>query len=151
MKLVDSESENYNLGFGAFIKAGIPVTESGSVTVELGVNYFSYKDGDGQGTVMCPLKAGYKYMINKSSEGFYVEPQPGYNVYGVSSVPDEDGYNVDLKYYGVVLAAGGGYVFLLGKTPIDFNLRYETVIAQGGSNNMVSLGITRSFSFGQKN
>ena len=150
MKLVGSDSENFSLGFGALVKAGFPVTEASSITVELGLNYFRYKDGQGQGTVMCPLKAGYKYMFNKTSEGFYVEPQLGYNLYGISSVPDEDGYNVDLKYNGIVMAAGAGYVFLAGNTPIDFNLRYETVIANGGSNNMVSLGITRSFSFGKK-
>ncbi len=150
MKLVGSDSENFNLGFGAFIKAGIPAKEGTSITIELGLNYFSYKDGDGQGTIMCPLKVGYKYMFNRTTEGFYVEPQLGYNVYGISSVPDEDGYNVDFKYHGVVLAAGGGYVFMAGKTPIDLNLRYETVIANGGSNNLVSLGITRSFSFGKK-
>ncbi|RYY43905.1 MAG: hypothetical protein EOO06_19010 [Chitinophagaceae bacterium] len=151
MKLVGSDSENFNLGYGAFIKTGIPVKEGSSVTVELGLNYFPYKDGEGQGTIMCPLKLGYKYILNKTSEGFYLEPQLGYNVYGISSVPDEDGYNVDFKYHGVVLAAGGGYAFLAGNVPIDVNLRYETVIANGGSNNFISLGITKSFSFGKKN
>jgi hypothetical protein len=150
MKLVGNGTENYKLGYGAFIKAGFSAFESGDLTIELGFNYFQSKEGDGQATVMCPAKLGYRYMINKTREGFYVEPQLGYNVYGVTSLLDEDGYNVDLKYNGVVLAAGGGYMFLIGSTPFDVNLRYETVIAHGGSNNMVSLGITRYFSFGKK-
>jgi hypothetical protein len=51
----------------------------------------------------------------------------------------------------VVLAAGGGYLFNMGNTPFDVNLRYETVIAHGGSNNLISLGITKFFSFGSRN
>jgi hypothetical protein len=49
------------------------------------------------------------------------------------------------------LATGVGYLFNLGRTPFDLYLRYETVIAHGGSNNMVSLGVTRMISFGKRN
>jgi len=149
MKLVGNNTKNYQLGFGAFIKAGVPVSDAGDVTLEIGVNFFPSKDA-GEGTAMCPLKAGYRYTLNGTGEGFYVEPQVGYNIYGVTSLLDNNGDNVDLKYHGVVLAAGGGYLFSIGNVPIDINLRYETVIAHGGSNNMVSLGITKSFSFGRR-
>ena len=148
MKLVGSDTKNYNLGFGAFIKTGVPVSNSGAVTIEIGVNYFPSKD-EGEGTVMCPLKVGYRYTLNRTRAGFYVEPQVGYNIYGVTSLLDDNGRNVDLKYNGVIFAAGGGYMFP-GKISFDLNLRYETVIAHGGSNNLVSLGITRSFMFGKK-
>ena len=149
MKLVDNNTKNYNLGFGAFIKGGVPVSDAGDVTLEIGVNYFPSKDA-GEGTAMCPLKAGYRYTLNGTGEGFYVEPQVGYNIYGVTSVLDDQGYNVDLKYHGLILAAGAGYLFSIGNVPFDINLRYETVIAHGGSNNIVSLGITKSFSFGRR-
>ncbi|MEO8109469.1 MAG: hypothetical protein ABI594_05545 [Ginsengibacter sp.] len=150
MKLVGNGTKNYKLGFGAFIKAAFPVSDASNVTIEIGADFFPSKDGGGDGTAMCPLKAGYRYTLNGTGEGFYVEPQVGYNVYGSTSLQDENGNDIDLKYHGVVLAAGGGYLFSIGNVPIDINLRYETVIAHGGSNNLVSLGITKSFSFGRR-
>jgi hypothetical protein len=150
MKLVGNDTKNYKLGFGAFIKAGVPVSDASNVTLEIGADFFPSKDGGGYGTAMCPLKAGYRYTLNGTGEGFYVEPQVGYNIYGITSLQDDNGGNVDLKYYGVVLAAGAGYLFSIGNSPFDVNLRYETVIAHGGSNNLVSLGITKSFSFGRR-
>ncbi len=150
MKLVGPGTKDYKLGFGAFIKAGVPVSDAANVTLEIGVNFFPSKDGGGDGTAMCPLKAGYRYTLNGTGEGFYVEPQAGYNIYGVTSLQNNYGEDVDLKYHGVVLAAGAGYLFSIGNVPFDINLRYETVIAHGGSNNLVSLGITKSFSFGRR-
>ena len=150
MKLVGNDTKNYKLGYGAFIKAGVPVSDAADVTLEIGVDFFPSQDAD-EGTAMCPLKAGYRYTLNGTGEGFYVEPQIGYNIYGTTSLLDDNGDNVDLKYHGVVLAAGAGYLFSIGNIPFDVNLRYETVIAHGGSNNFVSLGITKSFSFGRKN
>jgi hypothetical protein len=29
---------------------------------------------------MCPLKLGYRYTVNGTGEGLYIEPQAGYNV-----------------------------------------------------------------------
>jgi hypothetical protein len=149
MKLVGNDTKNYQLGFGAFIKAGVPDSDASDDTLEIGVNFFPSKDA-GEGTAMCPLKAGYRYTLNRTGEGFYVEPQVGYNIYGVTSVLDDEGYNVDLKYHGAIFAVGAGYLFSIGNVPLDINLRYETVIAHGGSNNLVSLGITKSFSFGKR-
>ena len=152
MKLVGNNTEDYSIGFGAFIKTGFPVSDAASMTLELGANIFPVKgSGFSYGTVMCPLKVGYRYTLNKTGEGFYVEPQVGFNVYGVTSLAGEYGEMVDLKYHGLVLAAGGGYLFTIWDTPFDLNLRYETVMAHGGSNNLISLGITKFFSFGSRN
>ncbi|HEY0041682.1 MAG TPA: hypothetical protein VGB71_13515 [Flavisolibacter sp.] len=152
MKLVGNNTKDYSIGFGAFIKTGFPVSDGAALTVELGANIFPVKgSGFNYGTVMCPLKAGYRYTLNKTGDGFYVEPQAGFNVYGVTSLAGENGETINLKYHGVVLAAGGGYLFNMGNTPFDVNLRYETVIAHGGSNNLISLGITKFFSFGSRN
>lgn len=151
MKLVGNNTKDYSIGFGAFIKTGFPVSDAADVTLELGANIFPVKgSGFDYGTVMCPLKAGYRYTLDKTGEGFYVEPQVGYNVYGVTSLEGDNGETINLKYHGVVLATGGGYIFNMGGTAVDLNLRYETVIAHGGSNNLISLGITRSFSFGSR-
>lgn len=151
MKLVGPGTKDYSFGFGAFVKAGIPVTDGADVTVEIGANFFPDKEyPTDYGTAMCPLKLGYRYTLNGTGQGLYIEPQAGYNLYGVTSLQDKDGNDVDLKYHGVILAAGAGYLFNIGRTPFDVNLRYETVIAHGGSNNMISLGISRTITFGKR-
>lgn len=149
MKMVGKNTKDYKFGFGAFIKTGLPVNEGSDFTIEGGVNVFVLDDayGSGSGTIMCPLKLGYRYSLNQTGEGLYVEPQAGFNIYGVTSMHDENGSPVDLTYHGVVLAAGTGYLFTLWNQPFDLNLRYETVIAHGGSNNFVALGISRFISF----
>ncbi|MEO6455934.1 MAG: hypothetical protein ABIN97_17770 [Ginsengibacter sp.] len=151
MKLVGKNTKNYKLGFGGFIKTGFPVSDGSDVTLEIGADIFPLDGGNGEGTIMCPLKVGYRYTLNGTGKGFYVEPQVGFNVYGVTSLTDENGDDVNLKYHGVILAAGTGYLFSIWNTSFDVNLRYETAIAHGGSNNLVSLGLSKFFSFGRRN
>src|SRR5690242_19158983 len=79
MKLVGNNTKDYAIGFGAFIKTGFPVSDAASLTVELGANFFPVKGSGFQyGTAMCPLKAGYRYTLNGTGEGFYLEPQAGF-------------------------------------------------------------------------
>ncbi|HYK57480.1 MAG TPA: hypothetical protein VEV15_13520, partial [Flavisolibacter sp.] len=140
VKLVGNNTKDYAIGLGAFIKTGFPVSEAADITLELGANIFPLKGyGTEYGTIMCPLKAGYRHTLNGTGQGFYVEPQVGFNLVGITSLPDNYGNDINLKYHGVVLAAGTGYLFTIGRAPFDLNLRYETVIAHGGSNNMISL------------
>jgi hypothetical protein len=149
MKLVGKNTGNYKLGFGVFLKTGLPVSDAGEVTLEGGANFFFLNSdyGTGDGTAMCPLKVGYRYALSGADAGFYVEPQIGYNLYGVTSLHDAVGNQINLKYHGVVFAMGTGYLFSIWDTPFDLNLRYETVIAHGGSNNLFSLGISRRIIF----
>ena len=149
MKLVGNGTKDYKLGFGAFIKAAFPVNEGSNITLEGAVNIFFLDDGYSSynGTIMCPLKAGYRYTLNKTGQGLYIEPQVGFNLYGLTSLQDDYGKQIDLKYHGVVFAAGTGYLFTVWDQPFDLNFRYETVIAHGGSNNFISLGISRFISF----
>lgn len=148
MKLVGNDTKDYSIGFGAFIKTGFPVSDAADVTLELGADIFLMKGyGTEYGTIMCPLKAGYRYTLNGTGQGFYIEPQVGFNLVGVTSLPAESGNDINLHYHGVVMAAGAGYLFTIWRAPFDLNLRYETVIAHGGSNNLVSLGISRFIFF----
>lgn len=150
MKLVGPNTKDYSFGFGAFVKTGFPASEATYITLELGADIFPLKGyGTQYGTIMCPLKAGYRYTLNQTGVGFYVEPQAGFNLVGVSSLPNDYGEDINLHYHGLVLAAGAGYLFSIGNAPFDLSLRYETVIAHGGSNNLISLGISRFFSFGK--
>src|SRR2546430_1687291 len=104
MKLVGNNTKEYAIGFGAFIKTGLPVSEAADVTFELGADIFFMKGyGTQYGTIMCPLKAGYRYTLNGTGQGFYIEPQVGFNLAGVTSLPAESGDDINLHYHGVVL------------------------------------------------
>jgi hypothetical protein len=153
MKWVGKGSSKYDLGFGGFIKSGFPVSDGSDVTLEIGADIFFLNDGYGtsDGTIMCPLKVGYRYTLNGTGEGFYVEPQAGFDLVGVTSLHDASGNQINLNYHGVVFAAGTGFLFTAWNAPFDLNLRYETVIDHGGSNNFISLGISRYISFGKRN
>ena len=150
IKMVGNNTSNYTLGLGAYIKGAFPISQASDITLELGTNLFKLNDGgSGDGTAVVPIKAGYRYSLNGSGMGLYVEPQIGYNIYGVSSV-NVDGTTQNLKFHGLVCAAGTGYLFLLGNTPLDLHLRYETIIDHGGSDNYVSLGLSFYLHFGKK-
>lgn len=150
IKMVGNNTSNYSLGLGGYIKGVFPLTQASDLTLELGANFFFLNDGgSGDGTAVVPIKAGYRYSLDGSGLGFYVEPQLGYNIYGVSSV-NVDGYTKNLKFHGLVCAAGTGYLFLLGNTPLDLHLRYETIIDHGGSDNYVGLGLSFYLHFGKK-
>jgi hypothetical protein len=150
IKMVGPNTGNYSFGIGAFVKGIYSVSQASDLTLELGANLFFLNDGGtGDGTAVIPIKAGYRYSLNGTGMGFYVEPQVGYNIYGVSSV-NVDGYTKDLTFHGLVLAAGTGYLFMAGKVPLDLNLHYETIVDHGGSDNYVSLGLTFYFHFGKR-
>ena len=150
MKMVGPNTSNYSYGVGAYIKGIFPVSQASDVTLELGANIFFLNDeGTGDGTAVVPIKAGYRYSLNGTGMGLYVEPQIGYNIYGVTSAY-VDGTTQNLTFHGLVCAAGTGYLFLIGNTPLDLNLHYETIVAHGGSDNYVSLGLTFYLHFGKR-
>ena len=77
MKWVGPGSSKYDLGFGGFVKGAYPITDGADVTLEVGADIFLMNDGYGtaDGTIMVPLKAGYRYTLDGSGTGFYVEPR----------------------------------------------------------------------------
>src|SRR6187455_3140417 len=96
MKLVGPDTKDYSFGFGGFIKTGFPASDAACITLELGADIFPLKDyGTQYGTIMCPLKIGYRYTLNQTGEGFYVEPQAGFNLVGVTSLPDDYGDDIN--------------------------------------------------------
>jgi hypothetical protein len=150
MKMVGKNTSNYSLGFGAHIKGAFPLSQASDLTLELGANFFFLNDGgSGDGTGVVPIKAGYRYSLDGTGTGFYVEPQVGYNIYGITSVY-VDGATKNLKFHGLVAAAGTGYIFSIGNTSLDLHLNYETIIDHGGSDNYVSLGLSFYLHFGKR-
>jgi len=150
IKMVGHNTSNYSYGVGAYVKGIFTISQASDLTLELGANAFFLNDGgSGDGTAVVPLKVGYRYSLNGTGMGLYVEPQIGYNIYGVSSV-NVDGYTQNLTFHGLVAAAGTGYLFLLGNTPLDLHLHYETIVDHGGSDNYVSLGLSFYLHFGKR-
>jgi len=150
MKMVGNNTKNYSLGFGAYLKGIFTVSQASDVTLEVGANEFFLNDGGtGDGTAVVPIKVGYRYSLNGSGMGFYVEPQIGYNIYGVSSV-NVDGQTQNFTFHGMVLGAGTGYLFLVGNTPLDLHPQYETIVDHGGSDNYASLGLSFYLHFGKR-
>ena len=150
MKMVGKNTSNYSYGIGAYVKGIFSVSQASDLTLELGANIFFLNDeGTGDGTAVVPIKVGYRYSLNGTGLGLYVEPQVGYNIYGVTS-EYVDGSTQNFKFHGVVFAAGTGYLFLIGNTPLDLNLHYETIIDHGGSDNYISLGLSFYLHFGKR-
>lgn len=148
--MVGPNTKNYSLGVGAYIKGVFTVSQASDLTLDLGANAFFLNDGgSGDGTAVVPIKAGYRYSLDGSGMGLYVEPQIGYNIYGVTSA-NVNGTTENFKFHGLVLAGGTGYLFLVGNTPLDLHLRYETIVDHGGSDNYVSLGLSFYLHFGNR-
>lgn len=147
VKMVGKGSDEYGIGFGALLKAGIPVSEGGSVTIEVGVVFNPIKEsGWEQGIAFVPIKAGYRYILNGTSAGFFVEPQVGYCVYGVLTNDD-----VDEKISGFDWAVGTGYLFPSNRrSQYELGLRYETIYFKGGPGSFLALRFVSSFSFGRR-
>ncbi len=149
-KLVGKNSEDYSFGVGAFLKFDFPVSEAAAVTAEGGLRYFLEKEyGDTYGLAYVPLKVGYRYTLNGSGSGFYVEPQVGYNVYGVKSYQADGGLDVNERFNGFLWSAGTGYLFEAGrKGQSDISLRYESLLYKNGPASSIALRYSYNFSAG---
>ena len=151
-QMFSHKGRSYGLGYGAFLKVAYPISEGDDVSLELGARAFSEK-GTGwvDGVLACPLKLGYRYTLDRSGEGFYIEPQLGYNVYGVESYYDDTAYKtVNVKFHGIVAAAGVGYLFRPSRHQVDLGLHIETVFYKQQSVTCISLRLTENISFRKK-
>jgi hypothetical protein len=140
------ESKDYTIGYGAFLNVGFALTEASDVTVEGGAIFFPLREsGFTQGILVCPIKLGYRYSIDGTGTGFYVEPQAGYCVAGAKS---DD--NVDEDIRGFVWSAGVGYMFPSSRrTNYNLGFRYESTRYKNGSVNFIALRFTSGLSFGR--
>lgn len=131
-------SKDFNaFGYGGFLNFSIPVSEANYVTIEGGLQYF--KDKNTTVVALFPVLAGYRYTLNQTGSGFYIEPNAGYT-FSVSDYSD---------YAGVAAGISTGYLVDLGNIPFNFGLRYEHSFGNP-STNVVSFRIAHSFGFGKK-
>ncbi len=134
-KIVGKNSEEFShqYGFGTFLKLSVPVNQgSDAITGEIGIMGL---DGYSAGFVV--LKAGYRYTLNRSGYGLYVEPQAGY-------AAGNDTYK---DVAGVSTVAAVGYLFQpIGNVRLDVGLRFENIFTAYGSYSFVGLRIAHNFS-----
>jgi hypothetical protein len=92
-------------GFGGFFNFGIPISDAADITLELGL--ISFSSGD-HSVAIAPILAGYRYTLNQTGAGFYLEPCLGYTI-GSTDIPksDKDG-NVMYNNDGVVTNKANG-------------------------------------------
>ncbi|MEP6585014.1 MAG: autotransporter domain-containing protein [Ginsengibacter sp.] len=133
------------IGFGGFLNFSIPVSEANYITFEGGFQYF--KNQYDEDLALIPVLVGYRYTLNQTGSGFYVEPNAGYT-FGASSIGDYDangGYlGVDKKVAGPSAGIGFGYLIDLGNIPFNFSLRYEHNFGDAATN-VYSFRIAHSF------
>jgi hypothetical protein len=139
-KVVGKNSKDYSLGFGAFLKFAYPVSEAGDVSLEGSFIYFPLKADWQNGFGLIILKAGYRYTLNGTGTGFYIEPQAGYNFY------EDRENNPDGPFKGAVVGMGTGYLFQPAGIQFDLGLRFESVIYKGGSVQFLALRLSHNFS-----
>lgn len=143
-KLVGKGSDQFNLGYGGFLKFAYPVSDAADLSLEVGANIFTLQENTAYGWATVPVKLGYRYIFGQQGAGFYLMPQAGYNVYGIDPA--------DEKFKGLILAGNAGYLFKAsGKIQIDLGLLYETAFHQGGAANYVAFRISHNFMFGSRN
>jgi hypothetical protein len=139
-KIIGKNTSSYSLGFGGFLRFAYPVSDASDVTLEAGANIFHVKDNPSYGWALIPVKAGYRYTLNGTGTGLYIEPLAGYNVYGID--PDDN------KFTGLILAGEAGYLFQPGgRIQFDLGLLFESAFHKDGNLNYLSLRLSHNFSF----
>jgi len=143
-KLLGTNSDKFSTGYGGFIKYSYPISTGSDISLEIGFVTFSLKSNSAYGWVIVPLKAGYRYTLNQTGYGFYLEPFLGYNFVGID--PE------DKKFTGLLYGAGTGYLFKpLGKINFDLGVQYESAVHSGGAANYLSFRLTHNFGGGLRN
>lgn len=144
-------------GFGGFLNFSLPVSEANYITIEGGLQYFKNKYEEDLAFI--PVFLGYRYTLNQSGTGFYVEPNAGYS-FGASTIgkynefdspiPDGNGGWAYEKVAGPTAGMGFGYLFeYSGRTQINLGLRYEHSFGNTGTN-VFAFRISHAFTFGRR-
>jgi hypothetical protein len=96
------------LGFNTFLNFSLPVSESNYVTLEGGLQYF--KNSYDEELAYIPILVGYKYTLNQTGTGFYIEPHAGY-AFGESTIQTYD-------EYGIISDGNGNLIYQEVKGPM---------------------------------
>ena len=129
-------AKGYNAtGFGGFLNFSFPVSEVNYVTLEGGLQYF--KDKNTQIVALVPALAGFRYTLDQSGSGWYVEPNAGYTFVATTDTDSQEGAAAGLTF---------GYLVDLGNIPFNFSARYEHIFGNPSAN-VFSIRIAHSISF----
>ena len=138
----------HEIGFGAFLNFAFPVSEADYVIVEGGVQYFKNSYDEELGLI--PVLLGYRYTLDRTGSGLYVEPVAGYT-FGSSTIGKYDenggwegGYE---SVAGPSAGLGVGYLLTVGRVPFALALRFEHNFGDYGTN---VFGFRISHSFGTR-
>jgi hypothetical protein len=150
------QTKNFSsTGFGVFLHFDIPVSEANYLTLEGSLAIF--KKGDHH-IGIAPCLVGYRYTLDGTGTGFYVEPAIGYTFggsdilkYDGNGYPlyNEDGSEVDQKVKGPTAALGGGY--MLPSIPLTLGASYKFIkVANDPSLHVFSIRLSYSITFGRR-
>lgn len=152
-----SVKEFKETGFGSFLNFALPVSDANYLTLEGGLQYFENSDNESVG--IFPVLIGYRYTINHSGTGFYVEPNAGYSfgetTIGVydevgSPMTDDNGKYLYEKVNGLTAGIGLGYLFEpSGGIQFNIGLRYERSFGNTATN-LFAFRIAHAFTFGRR-
>jgi len=138
-----------SVGFGAFFNFAVPVSDADYVTAEAGLDVFSH---NGDNVAIAPVLLGYRYTLDQTGTGFFIEPNAGYAFAGTDiQVYNADNYQYEeQKLNGFSTGVTLGYLFEpSGRIQFNLGLRYEHVFGDLGSN-LFSFRIAHAFTFGRK-
>jgi hypothetical protein len=136
-------------GFGGFFGFGVPISDADYITGDLGLSAFSANNSY---VMTAPILAGYRYTINRSGTGFYLEPNAGYG-FGDTDVSAYDNLGTGRKanINGPATGLTFGYLFEpSGRIQFNLGLRYEHVFGKDYSPNTFSFRIAHAFIFGRR-
>ena len=141
-------------GLGLYMHVGFPVSKSAELSGELGFYYFAPQPNH---LLMVPLLAGYRYNLNGTRTGFYLESQAGYT-FGNSDIHKKDANGdliyvndevVDQKISGLTGAFAAGYLF--PKMPLQIGLRFTHIFVSGDpAQSVLSLRVSYVVAYGRR-
>lgn len=130
----------FKTGFGGYVKALLGVGKSGQVSASTGYTSFNAVGGIPMKLGIAPILIGYRANFN----GFYVEPQIGYQLVNAKfNGGDELGYLSD-SGGGFMWAAGVGYVF---NKKFEVGARYGSGSASPGGTTLGAFGLRLGYNF----
>lgn len=137
------------IGFGGFFNVAIPISTADYVTGEVGLSVYSSNEND---VILAPILAGYRFTLNRTGDGFYVEPNAGYG-FGATDIqiPDASGIYNNAKVAGAATGLTLGYLFQpLGRIQFNLGIRYEHIFGSDLAPNEFSIRIAHAFRFGRR-